>query len=137
MITDILPLIPQREPFVMIDTLIGSDETHTWTNFRVLPDNIFVQDGFLLEPALVENIAQTAASRLGRSSQLEGKPAPIGYIGAVQNLEIFALPKVNDVLETEIKVEKQIFDVSVISGKIWCKDELMAQCEMKIFISKS
>lgn len=137
MVTDILPLIPQREPFVMIDTLIGSDETHTWTNFRVLPDNIFVQNGFLLEPALVENIAQTAASRLGQSSQLEGKSAPIGYIGAVQNLEIFALPKVNDVLETEIKVEKQIFDVSVISGKIWCNDELMAQCEMKIFISKS
>lgn len=137
MVTDILPLIPQREPFVMIDTLIGSDETHTWTNFRVLPNNIFVQDGFLLEPALVENIAQTAASRLGRSSQLEGKSAPIGYIGAVQNLEIFALPKVNDVLETEIKVEKQIFDVSVISGKIWCNNKLMAQCEMKIFISKS
>ncbi len=135
--TDILTLIPQRKPFVMIDTLLDSDEVNTRTNFRVCADNIFVRDGELLEPALVENIAQTAATRIGWLSQLEGKPAPIGYIGAVQKLEVFTLPKVNDVLETEIRVDKQIFDVSVIVGKISCNNRLIAQCEMKIFVSKN
>src|SRR4051812_15066149 len=62
-IENIISFIPQKPPFVMIDQLISSDETSTRTGFQVRADNIFVEDGFLTEPALVENIAQTAAAR--------------------------------------------------------------------------
>ncbi len=131
---DILPLIPQRKPFVMVDALVYVDTLHTRTTFAIRPDNIFVKNGELREPALVENIAQTAATRSGWLAQAENKPSPVGYIGAIQNLEIYALPKVNSVIETEVRLDKQIFDVSVILGKIWCEGVLLAQCEMKIFI---
>jgi hypothetical protein len=39
-------------------------------------------------------------------------------------------------LETEIIIENQIFDVTLITGKIICNDRLMARCEMKIFITQ-
>ena len=119
----------------MIDSVIFSDEKITRSAFQVKADNIFVENGYLKEPALVENIAQTAAARAGYISQTENKPVSVGYIGAIKNLVITGYPKINDEIITEITIENQIFDVSVISGKISCNEQVLAQCEMKIFIS--
>ena len=129
-------LIPQRPPFVMIDKLLEVTQTATTTGFTIQADNLFVQDGIFKEPGLVENIAQTAAAKAGYVSKIENKPVLVGYIGAVNNLQIFSLPKTGDELITEITVENQIFDVTLISGKITCNQQLIAQCNMKIFISK-
>ena len=134
---DIISLIPQRPPFVMIDRLTGYDETIATTAFVVKPENVFVENGRLTEPGLVENIAQTAAARAGYVAKQENKPVQLGYIGAVKNLVIHALPFVNDELTTEISITNQIFDVTLITGKISCKESLLASCEMKIFIAPS
>jgi predicted hotdog family 3-hydroxylacyl-ACP dehydratase len=126
--------IPQKPPVVMIDQLIGSDETSTRTAFRVKEDNIFVEEGLLKEPALVENIAQTAAARAGYITTNENLPVLVGYIGAIKDLEIFNLPKINDNLETEIVIKNQVFGVTLIEGTVRCNGTIIAQCEMKIFI---
>ncbi|MFS2190328.1 3-hydroxyacyl-ACP dehydratase [Mucilaginibacter sp. Mucisp84] len=131
---DILTLIPQRPPFVMVDELVSSTDDTTVTTLLVLPDNTLVSDGELSEAGLTENIAQTAAAGAGYAAQQLGKPVQPGFIGAVKNLEVFALPKVGDTIETEVKIENQVFDVTIIKGKITCKDITIAQCEMKIFI---
>jgi predicted hotdog family 3-hydroxylacyl-ACP dehydratase len=131
----IQPLIPQRKPFVMIDALLHSDEKRTKTTFQIRQENIFVEDGLFREAGLLENIAQTAAARVGYVVQKEKKPAPMGYIGAVKNFEVFDLPRVNEELETEITITNQIFDITVITGSITCNQRLIARCEMKIFIT--
>jgi predicted hotdog family 3-hydroxylacyl-ACP dehydratase len=130
-------LLPQRAPFVMIDGLLSSTETTTTTSFGIRPDNIFVVDDVLREPGLVENIAQTAAARAGYISKTENKPVMVGYIAAINNLQVFALPKTGDELITEITIENQIFAVSLISGKISCNGQLIARCSMKIFINQN
>jgi len=127
-------LIPQRKPFVMIDELSYSDGNLTRTRLQVRADNIFVENGLLTEPALLENIAQTAAARAGYEANKENAPVRIGYIGAVKNFEVFDLPAVNDMIETEIIIGNQVFDVSVIKGTIRCNNRVIATCEMKIFI---
>ncbi len=119
----------------MIGKLLHSDEKITRTSFLVTEDNIFVENCEFREPGLIETIAQTAAARAGYISSMENKPVSVGYIGAIKNLEIFALPKINDELITEVIIEDRVFDVTIISGRIWCNEILMAQCEMKIFIS--
>ncbi len=126
--------IPQRPPFVMIGKLLHFDEKTTSTSFTIKADNIFVESGEFKEPGMVENIAQTAAARAGYLQQTENKPVTLGYIGAIKNLSITGFPKINDEIITEITIENQIFDVSIISGKISCNGSVMAQCEMKIFI---
>ncbi|MGN6439245.1 MAG: 3-hydroxyacyl-ACP dehydratase [Agriterribacter sp.] len=131
---DILPLIPQRAPFVMVDELVAAGETTGVTRFEVRQDNIFVQDGYLTEPALIENIAQTAAAHTGYVFKEKNEPVPVGFIGAVQNLEIKKLPAVGDQIETEITIKNQVFDVTLISGKITSKEEEIAKCDMKIFL---
>lgn len=127
-------LIPQRPPFVMIDELVSSDGTLTRTRLQVREDNIFVENGRLTEPALLENIAQTAAARAGYEAKKENAPVRVGYIGAVKNFEVFDLPDVHDIIETEIITGNQVFDVTVIKGTVYCKNRVMATCEMKIFI---
>ena len=132
----ITTLIPQRAPFVMLDELLHSDETTTRSTFLIRPDNIFVKEGLLKEPGLVENIAQTVAASAGYQANLQNKPVAIGYIGSVKNLEIFFLPKTGEQIVTEITVENQIFNVTMVTGKITCNDQLAAQCQMKIFINQ-
>ncbi len=131
----ILSLIPQRPPFVMVDKLLDSNETMTISSFLVKENNIFVDNAMLKEPGLIENIAQTAAARAGYNAQMANKPVQVGYIAAIKNLQINNFPKINDEIITEISIENQIFNVSLISGKITCNEQLLAQCEMKIFIS--
>jgi predicted hotdog family 3-hydroxylacyl-ACP dehydratase len=132
---DIVQLIPQRQPFIMLDQLVQADQMGCRSCFKIAEGNIFLEDGVMLAPGLIENIAQTAAARVGYICREENRPPPIGYIGAIQNLEIKALPKINDQIETEISIKNQIFDVTIISGEARCKGMLLASCEMKIFIS--
>ena len=120
----------------MVDKILTFSETITSTSFSIRADNIFVENGVFKEPGLVENIAQTAAARAGYISKSENKPVLVGYIGAVNDLQVFLLPQTGDELITEITIENQIFDVTLISGKITCNGSPVAQCKMKIFINQ-
>lgn len=131
---DILSFIPQRSPFVMVDEIINVDTQTCLTKFIVSSDNIFIRKALLTESALVENIAQTAAAHTGYLCKQKNEPVPVGFIGAVQQLEVFNLPTVGDVLETEIAIKNQVLNVTIISGSITCNSKPVAKCEMKIFI---
>lgn len=132
----ILSLIPQKPPFVMVDELLFSDDNITKTIFTITADNVFVINGDFSEAGLMENMAQTAAAGSGNMARIENRPVLNGYIGQVKNFEIYSLPKVGDVLMTEVKIEVQVFAAGIVSGKIWCNEVEVAQCEMKIFINQ-
>jgi predicted hotdog family 3-hydroxylacyl-ACP dehydratase len=131
---DILQVIPQRPPVVMVDALYVCDEHGAKTGFTIEEDNIFCENGFFSEGGIIENMAQTAAAQIGYLCREKKIPVPIGFIGAVKNLEIFSLPKAGRRLNTTIQIENEVFGVTVISGKVSCDDQLVASAEMKIFI---
>jgi predicted hotdog family 3-hydroxylacyl-ACP dehydratase len=133
---DILNLIPQKPPFVMVDRLLFSDDDHTKTSFTVTEGNVLVINGRFSEAGLMENMAQTAAAGAGNMARIEDRPIDIGYIGAVKNLVVFELPPVNAELITEVKVETRLLNIAIVTAKVWYNDNVVAQCEMKIFINK-
>lgn len=120
----------------MVDQLLSSDENSTVTTFRVTEENVLVARGEFTEAGLMENIAQTAAARAGYRAMMENEPVAVGYIGAVKNLEVFALPKINEILVTEIKIENHVLDTTIISGTVRRNNIIIAQCEMNIFAAK-
>jgi predicted hotdog family 3-hydroxylacyl-ACP dehydratase len=120
----------------MVDSLLRADDEGAQTSFLITADNVLTENSHFTEAGLMENIAQTAAAKAGYHAITQNEPVNVGYIGAVKNLEIFALPKIGDALITEIKIENHIFDVTVIGGVVKCNDKVMATCEMKIFINK-
>jgi predicted hotdog family 3-hydroxylacyl-ACP dehydratase len=132
---NILHLIPQRPPMVMVDHLLEVEDQGCKTSLRVKEENIFVSEGKLTEPGLLEHIAQSAAARQGYLSRKSGFAPPIGYIGAIQQVEILGLPKINDEIVTKITIKNQIFEVMIISAVVYRNEIELARCEMKIFIS--
>lgn len=132
-VENVIPLIPQKPPFVMVGKLLYTDANTTRSSFHIDEDNVFVKNGLFQEAGLMENIAQTAALNAGYLAQVENKPVAVGYIGAVSNFEVFALPQAGDEVVTEVSGQSQIFDIIVLSGKVWLNGNLIAQCEMKVF----
>ncbi|HZX58660.1 MAG TPA: 3-hydroxyacyl-ACP dehydratase [Mucilaginibacter sp.] len=132
-VENVIPLIPQKPPFVMVGKLLYTDSETTRSSFQIDADNVFVKNDLFQEAGLMENIAQTAALNAGYLAQIGNKPVVVGYIGAVSNFEVFALPQAGDEIITEISAQNQIFDISVLSGKVWLNGNLIAQCEMKVF----
>jgi len=128
--------IPQRAPMIMVEKLHKAEGGQTSSSLDVAESNIFCKDGFLQEPGLIENIAQTAAVGVGFEYRNEDKDVPTGYIGAVQKLTIHKLPKLGKTIFTEVNVEHKVFNTTLINGKIMCDNELIADCSMKIYLNE-
>ena len=126
--------IPQRPPIVMIDDILLSQDDVFVTNLLVRPDNIFVEDGRLRETGLMENIAQTSAARVGFCS--DGAHVPIGVIGGINQFELHRLPEVGQTLVTTIRVVAGVANALVVESTVTCEEELVATCNMKVFITE-
>ena len=118
----------------MVDTLLFADEKTSRSRFSINADNVLVDNGSFTEAGLLENIAQTAAAGEGFRALKESRPVRVGYIGAIKNFIVARLPKPGDTIITEIIIREQVFNVSVIEGKSWCGEQLLASCEMKLFL---
>jgi len=133
---EVLELIPQRAPIVMIDKVYHSTESSTVTGLLIKEDNIFCKNGLFQESGIVENIAQSAAARIGYFCKMNNTIPPVGFIGAVKNLKIFFLPASGSELVTEITVMHEVMECNIIFGKVSCNGQQVAECEMKVFIQK-
>ena len=132
----ILELIPQRPPFVMVDSLIYCDLSITRTQLEVRADNIFNDGGRLSTAGICENIAQTCAVRLGYLSLASGQSVKLGYIGAISNMQVFRTPVTGETMVTEIKVLQEVFNITLVHAVVKCGDELIAQTDLKIALGE-
>ena len=129
---DVHKLLPQQEPFVMIDRLIHYDPVRTVTTLEVRPDNIFADDGHLSVAGLNENIAQTCAARMGYISASSGERVKIGVIGAITGFRVSRTPLVGEVLTTTIDVVQEVFQVTLVHAIITIGTEVIAETDLKI-----
>jgi predicted hotdog family 3-hydroxylacyl-ACP dehydratase len=133
----ILQYIPQRPPIVLVSSIYKSDETNIVTGFDITEDHIFTQNGKLTESGIIENMAQSAASRAGFEAVKNNKKPVVGFIGNIKDLIIYELPTTGNELLTEIVTKTQIMNVSIIEAKSYCNNTLIATCEMKIFLQEN
>lgn len=129
---DILELIPQRPPMVMVDRLLHCDTVLTKTEFTVRKECIMVDDDHMSPIGLIENIAQTCAARMGYINISSGKEIRVGVIGALREMEIHALPKVGDTITTSITVSDEVFGMTLAQAESRCGDTIMASGTIKI-----
>lgn len=133
---DILSLIPQRPPIVMVDSLFGVDDVYSYTGLTILDSNMFCRDGRFTECGLIEHIAQSAAARIGFIYRNKGEAVPLGFIGSVDKMSFYALPKPGDRLLTTLKVEQEVFEITMVSAKVYADETLLAEGLLKIFLKK-
>jgi len=133
---DILELLPQQPPFIMVDKLISYSSQTTETALTVHKDNIFVENNIFTESGIIENIAQTCAARIGYMNKyIYKKPVNIGFIGSIKNLVITENPKTGDKLRTTIDVVSEVFAITLVNAKVESNGKIIASCEMKISLT--
>lgn len=129
-----MKIIPQKQPFVMVDSLLRADKKGFKSTFNVREGNLFLKNGILQEPALIENIAQTVAAGFGYVDKQSGGTPKIGFIGAISKLYVHQLPNINTEIETTVKHLYQFENVYLVKGENFCNGELLVECEMKIVV---
>ncbi len=97
-------VIPQREPFIMIDDLLEVNTSIFKSTFTINEKNIFVEDNILSECAIIESVAQTCAAGFGYLVSSEDNDSMTGFIGAVSKLEVFGQVKVNDQINIRVEI---------------------------------
>jgi predicted hotdog family 3-hydroxylacyl-ACP dehydratase len=127
-------LIPQRFPFVMVNSIAEYSETQLISGFEIKEDNIFVQNGVFQASGLIEHQAQSVALHTGYKFYLLGKEAPTGYIGAIKSFEAHELPKVGDTLKTEVTILNEIMGVTLVDAVTKLNDEVIASSQMKTVV---
>ncbi|MDR0536864.1 MAG: pseudouridylate synthase [Tannerellaceae bacterium] len=133
---NIIDLLPQRHPFIMLDRMLHFDPIKTITALVIRKDNIFLDNGVLSEAGIIENMAQTCAARMGYiSKELDGGTVKLGFIGSMKNMEIHRLPEENEEIITEINVLEEVFQMTLVSISVQSTKGQIATGEMKISIT--
>lgn len=127
-------MIPQEDPFVMVDSLFYCDETTAVSGLLVSEENILSTKTHLSEAGLIENMAQSVALHGGYSAfvhNAEGKPEK-GFLGAIKTLEIYELPPINTRIKTTITVNHDIMGVKLSEIVVKNEEEtILATATMK------
>lgn len=132
----ITSIIPQKAPFVMIDSLVTAGQDGFQSTFAIASDNLFLENSVLSESALIENIAQTCAAGFGYLNSLEEEGEPkIGFIGAVTQVRIQNQAKLNDQIETSVQILSTFDTIHLIEGTATSNGEVLLSCQMKIVLA--
>ena len=132
---DIKRLIPQREPFLMIEKCEATEPSVAHTALSVTADNYFIlPDATMAETGLLEHIAQSAAALVGMQAlQADSKPR-IGLIGEVKHYTCHRRPTVGERVETTIRFGLSFGNVTLAEGECRVGQETIAQAQLKIFM---
>jgi len=138
---EILELIPQRPPMVMVDNLVLCEGPKTVTTLKISDDNIFASENGFSAPGILETMAQTAALRTGfllkRRPGGENKKAPIGVIGSIKNFKLYFQPATGNEIITIVEVQYEIMQATIVSARVEAEGKLAAEAEMQIFLTES
>lgn len=135
-LTEIDNLIPQKEPFVMVDTLECFTENEVISTLTITSDNIFCENNLFTEPGLIENMAQTVALHTGYDFFRKNAQAPTGYIGSVKKAIINHLPQLGEIITTKATILHEFMGVTMVSIKVVnSNEEELASAEMKTVIA--
>lgn len=130
---EILNLIPQKDPFVFVDTLFEYTALTGTTGFRVPEDSVLLDGNKLSESGLIEHMAQSMSLHRGYQGALSGQSKPkTGFIGVIKTVEIFSLPKTGEKLKTYVEILHEIMNVTSVSARTENESGLViATSEMK------
>ena len=102
--SDILKLLPQRPPILVVDALLDFSKTRITTRYTIKDDCLFVNDCMFSEFGMIENMAQSSATIDGFINAENDLPPKIGFIGEVKDFTLFSLPKIGETLITTVNL---------------------------------
>lgn len=135
---DVHNILPQQEPFVMIDKLVHFEMNTSTTETVVKAENIFVDNGRFSASGMMENIAQTCAARIGfYNKYILHNEVQIGFIGAISKYVINRLPEVGQMISTKVDILEEVFGMTLAHASIMCEGEEIVTAEVKLTVKNA
>ena len=129
-------LLPQKFPFVMVDTLHAFNETSLVSGLKIKNENIFFDNGIFLEAGLIEHMAQSVALHTGYDFFLRNEKAPTGYIGSIKEIAIKKLPKIDDTIQSTVTILQEFAGVTLVNIVTTLHNEEIANGQMKTVLAQ-
>lgn len=134
--TFIQGLIPQKYPFVMVDSLISYSDGKITASLTIKTENILTDSEEFTASGLIEHMAQTVALYTGFQYHIEQKQAPTGYIGSIKSVEITELPKIGQKVETSAEILQEFMGVTLVDIISKIDGNTIAKAQMKTVLAK-
>ncbi|MEO8237055.1 MAG: hypothetical protein ABI793_00180 [Flavobacterium sp.] len=129
-------LLPQKFPFVMVDSMYTFTETSLISGLDIQKDNIFIDNDTFLEAGLIEHMAQSVALHTGYQFFLKNEKAPTGYIGSIKEIEIKKLPQVSNNIQSTVTILQEFAGITLVNIVTTLNDEEIAKGQMKTVLAK-
>ncbi len=132
---DVADLLPQKVPFVMVDTLYDFKDSFVKSGYTVKSDNVLVEGNQFLEAGLIEHMAQSVALHTGYYFFLRNEKPPMGYIGAISDVKITALPLVGQEVVSEVNILNEFGGVTLVGIVSYLDGVEIASGKMKTVLA--
>ena len=128
-------LLPQKNPFVMVDSLFEFSETELSSGYTIRQSDIFIENGRFNEAGLIEHMAQSVALHTGYSFFLKQEAPPKGYIGSINKVEVFSLPKIGEQVKTKIEILQEFMGITLVTIDTFLNGVRIATGKMKTVLA--
>jgi len=122
---------------VMIDKLVrsGTDSAAATQTFE--PDSYGVSGDVVLEPTLIECLAQTVAAAYGYDAVRLGRQPAMGMLVGVSDFQIYRHAVHSRKLELTVELKKQLGPLCLMEGRVRQNGHVVAEGTLKFYIEET
>lgn len=132
---DIHSVLPQQEPFVMVGKLVHFELRTSTTETVIKEDNLFVENGCFTPFGIMENMAQTCASRIGfYNKYILEQDVQIGYIGSIKDFVNPVKARAGSLITTTVDVQDEVLGMTLATATVKCNEELIASAQIVLAV---
>jgi len=135
---DVEKIIPHRLPMRLVDRILEITDGIAIIEAQLSEGQLFIDGtGELDNIAYVEMIAQAYASMRGYRDRIEGLPIRDGFMVSVRKVKHYAAAFAGDMLKIHVSEVGEFDFFTVAEGKIYNKDQLLAQAQISLWIPET
>lgn len=120
---------------VMIDALVSGGEDAATAVKTFAPADYGADRGTVLEPVLIECVAQTVAAMHGAAAQAAGRPPAQGMLVGVRDFRFHQPAPVGRQLRLSVEITKRLGPFCIATGRVCLDETVLAEGELKFYIA--
>lgn len=132
MFPDIKDLIPQRFPFLFVDTITSINENKISTKLTLSGDEDFFKGHFPGNPIMPGVLLQEALFQSGAALMARKDGAGLGVLTRVQNAKFKNVVRPGDTLEMEVELKDSIANASYMKGTTKVNGKIVLVIEFSV-----
>jgi predicted hotdog family 3-hydroxylacyl-ACP dehydratase len=133
---EIEQLLPHREPMIMIESLVEVESDSARATKTFSAGDYGVHKKHVLEPVLIECLAQTVAALQGHQARESGNAPALGMLAAVSNFTVHRPAATDAELEFAARIDRSIGPFRLVTGSVMQQGQLVAEGSLKFYIEQ-